>query len=1162
MRLREISVFAIIVTLFMSVSLRAQNYQGNLRGLVTDSSGAIVPAAKVVLTDEGKKTVRDTVSNQDGQYVFPSLEPGNYTVEIKMAGFKNYIMTGIVIGAEASVTQDLRLDVGAASETVEVHSSEVSVDLSDASLATSFVPDQINDMATLSGPGRSPFTASQLAPTITPNAGQNSGSSDQSNISYVTVAGSPEATNLYLVDGIPITDTTNRPSYVPPIEAIQEQKVQILSYDAEMSRTGGGVFNTVLKSGTNRVHGSLYGVTDQTTWNANSFFGKRNGQARPPIKFYNYAGSLGGPVVIPHIYDGRDRTFLFVAEEGYRNPTDVTGTYTVPTAAERTGDFSAINPATGTYYTTIYDPATTVISGGVVTRTPFQGNKIPQSRLNQIGLNYLNYYPLPNVVTATGADANNYIAPLAPGAFQRDDVFVSKLDHQFFPWLHSAGSYTHYGSAQVVFLGAALSPIASGGSLYARKVDSTTFNTVITPNNKTVVSVRFGFNRFPQNVFALSHQANFSPTTLGFPNYNYQSNFFPQAAISNYTTLGTAVGTSTVWSSRNFAASINESLGRHSVKGGLEFRRLHVDYTDLTDAPSDYSFNGVFTTAKATAASGTNGNATADVLLGLPISGQIEQSQKFFQYLSYYGLFVQDDFRVNHKLTLNLGLRYEYETGLKEKNNNEVVGFDQTIASPLAAYDPGVVGGLLYAGLNTKTECCDLSKKKFAPKLGFAYELTPKTVIHGGIGMLYLPMRYDPTAALNIGYTSETPIVSSTNGGETVSSSWSFSNPFPSGPIAPTGNSAGLLSGIGTPIQAIQLGFKSPLITQFSIGVQRTLPWGVLFEGSYIGSRGRHLPTTPQGAGTSTAGGGKTNIDQLNPTYYSMGTAALSTAVANPFYGHGGVGTIGGATVSQAQLLLPFPQFTSVNLIPDYAGSSYNGMAIQVTKRSAKKFDLSANFTWSRNEDDEYGLGSVGPQNVYNLPGEWSQSALDLPFRYTANGDYWLPVGRGRALLGHVNRWVDLAVGGWQVDVTNVIQSGLTLGVTQSNQNSLIGTNIQRPNLNPGVAIKTTGSKFSRITDYVNSSAFTAVGALQFGNTPRRLSDRTFGRVDFDGALQKSFNFGEGISFLFRAESENFINHVDLSAPGSLVLGSSTFGQITSAANNPRFIKLGGRLTF
>ena len=589
-------------------------------------------------------------------------------------------------------------------------------------------------------------------------------------------------------------------------------------------------------------------------------------------------------------------------------------------------------------------------------------------------------------------------------------------------------------------------------------------------------------------------------------------------------------------------------------------------FTDLSDAPGTYSFTGQFTQASPSGAANGTGSAVADLLLGLPFSGMIEKADYFYNYARYFGAYVEDDFRVNRKLTLNLGLRYEYETGLKETNNNLVTGFNETVPSPLAAAMPGVVGGLQYAGTGGATQCCDFSKLKFAPRVGFAFAINNKTTARGGYGMYYAPMRYDPIAVLQTGYATETPLVSSNNGGLTPSPTFSFSNPFPGGPQTPTGNALGLLTGVGTPIAAYDSGLKSPYVEQFSADVQRELPGHILLDVGYVGSRARHLIAAPQGVGSSAApGGGKTNIDQLNPKYFSLGAAALSQSVPNPFYGHGGTGTIGNPTVAEQQLLLPFPQFTSVNLIGSYSSASYNSLVVKGEKRLSSGLAFLSSFTWSRNLDGSYetptqgGASNVGPQNVYDLRAEWGRSFINLPLRFVTAFTYELPFGKGKPLLKD-SRWADLVVGGWAVSAITVYETGFPLGITQNNLNAAIGAASQRPNLTPGVSPETSGSLYDRLTHYVNPAAFTVVPEYVFGNTPRTISMRGPGEANWDMTVTKSFPINERVNFTFRAEAEDLFNTPYFSMP-NLVAGSSTFGQIT-AAQIARSLKLGGRLSF
>jgi hypothetical protein len=699
-------------------------------------------------------------------------------------------------------------------------------------------------------------------------------------------------------------------------------------------------------------------------------------------------------------------------------------------------------------------------------------------------------------------------------------------------------------------------------------VDATQLNNIFTLNPTTILSVRFGFNRFPNTILPLSK--GFSPTALGLPAYNYQFDFFPPVSVTNYTSLSVQTATRDFWYSRNLFTQVAKEIGRHSIKGGFDYRSIDLSFTDFSTAPGSFAFTGNFTEqAPNTPLGGAAGSAIADLLLGLPTSGQIEESQRFYQYINYLGAYLQDEFRITRKLTLDGGLRYEYETGLKDSNNNEVVGFNPTVTSPLATIVPGTVGGLEYAGTGGRNETGQLSKLKFAPRLGFAYALDQKTTIRGGAGVFYSPLRYDATAALQTGFTTQTPLISSNDGDVTPASGFSLSNPFPGGPQSPTGSANGLLSGIGDPIAAYEQNIKSPVIYQFSAGAQRQLTNNTILEVNYVGSRGHHLLPSPQGGGSaSPSGGGRTNIDQLDPKYYSLGAAALDTSTPNPFYKAGGPGLIGKQTVPYYQLLLPFPQFTSVNVITTDSASSYNSFSARVERRFSTGLTFLSTYTWSHNFDGSYetsspsGSSNVGPQNIYDLKSEYGRSFIDVPNRFTLAGSYVLPFGRGKRFLNQSGLLND-AVGDWQLSAVTYYENGFPLNITQNNQNGLIGAAVQRPNLNPGVNGATSGSLYSRVNGYINPSAFAAVPEFQFGNAPKASTLRGPGpgNGNWDATLIKSVSVKDRVKLAFRAEARNIFNHPWFDLPNT-TLGSSTFGQITATYNTARSIQLGGRISF
>ena len=535
---------------------------------------------------------------------------------------------------------------------------------------------------------------------------------------------------------------------------------------------------------------------------------------------------------------------------------------------------------------------------------------------------------------------------------------------------------------------------------------------------------------------------------------------------------------------------------------------------------------------------------------------------------------MQDEYRITPRLTLTGGLRYEYETGLKDANDNLVTGFNETVASPLASYRPGTVGGLEFAGTGGRNETGQLSKLKFAPRVGYAYALGQHMTVRGGFGIFYSPLRYDATAALQTGFTTETQLISSNDNFQTPAPGFTLNNPFPSGPLPPTGNAAGLLTGIGNPIAAYDSQIKSPVIYQFSSGIQRELPNKILLEVDYVGSRGRHLLPSPQGGGSaSPSGGGRTNIDQLNPAYFSLGSTALGAEVPNPYYQAGGPGLIGEPQVAAQQLLLPFPQFASVNLITTDSASSYNSFAVRAERRLANGLTFLATYTWSRNYDGSYetsspsGASNVGPQNIYDLKSEWGRSFIDVPNRFTLAAAYALPFGRNQRFLNTAGWWNNLA-GGWNVTAVTSYQNGFPMDVTQNNLNTSIGAAVQRPDINPGVSPGTAGSTYSRVNGYINPNAYTMVPEYQFGNLPKATGFRGPGpgSSNWNATLLKTVAVKDRVNFTFRAEAQNVFNHPWFSLPNA-TLGTTAFGQITSTNNgdaitNARNLQIGGRITF
>jgi len=1141
--------------------LFAQSYMGGARGLIQDSGGAVIVNAKVTLTNAATQTARSTITNAQGEYVFPQIDPATYAIAVEAPGFKKIDKAGVVVATAQTVTVDLKMDVGDVTSVVNVTEEVPLIETSNASNGQVLDSQKMTDLPNL---GRNPFLLSRLSTNVVTSGDPRFNRfQDQSGSSQISVAGGPVRGNNYLIDGIPITDSTNRAVIIPSIEATQEMKLQTGTYDATMGRTAGGVFNTLLKSGSNEYHGSLFGATRQTGWAANTYFNNAAGKAKPGSTFNTWAGSFGGPVSVPKLYNGKNRTFFWLATESYRQKSPLTDQYALPTALEKTGNFSQSSA-------TIFNPLTSRAcaaadncpAGASTIRTPFAGNIIPGSLISPVGAAMISY--LPSGPTGFKTDATNFTG--IDTLHDRADEYVGKLDHTLRDWWRVSASYMHYKSREPGGNTLGTLPGASGNGPYLlyRKVDATAVNSTMTLNPTTVLTMRYGFNRFPNVTEGISY--GFSPATLGFPSgYTsaIQAQYFPTTTLINNTISSTSPSIA-VFHSKNASVGLSKYIGKHNISTGLDYRLLHVDFTSLANSAGTFAFNGVFSRQYSGVNSANSGADFADLLLGYPSSGSVVTTTKLFDYVRYYSGYVQDDIRISSKLTVNVGIRYEYETGVAESNNHLAVGFNQTAANPIGAGLTGVTanGVLLFAGQGgNATSCCSPSGTKFGPRFGLAYQLTPKTTIRGGWGLFYAPTIFSNDATLAPGYTNTTTYVASNDGNATPANS--LSNPFPAGVQQPTGNTLGALTGIGSSVNFLNQNRTAGVVQQFSFDIQQQLPWGIAGEIGYVGSRSSNLqPST---------GTGSYNINQVPDSYLSQGTA-LNNKVANPFFGHGGTGVIGAATVAQAQLLLPFPQYSTVNTVSNPAKAQYDSLVMKAQKRLSGGLTFLSTLTWSRNMDNAFGMGSANafngfsgstppsvPQDVYNLSREWTLASVDTPISVTGAFTYSLPFGTGKKYLNS-NKWLDYAIGGWQMNATTTYRTGFPLFIFQQNQNSVIGAGAQRPNAT-GISPVVSGSTESKINDYINPAAFSLAPAFTYGNLSRSINYMGPGMKNWDASIFKDFKIREKFNGQLRAEALNLTNSPLFANPNTQ-FGSANFGKVTYQSNLARQLQLGVRIFF
>ncbi|MDP9038238.1 MAG: TonB-dependent receptor [Acidobacteriota bacterium] len=1133
---RKFFVWAAMLVCALVVSapvLLAQTNYGSVRGIVTDPQGASLARAAVTLTSQSTHLVRTTTTNSGGEYVFSAIEPGPYSLEVQMDGFRTLKNTGVVVETGNTIPLDFKMEVGSTTQNVEVFAAEPVID-SGTSYNGQLIDSQ--KLTTLPNPGRNPFLFSKLDNNVTPVGDPRFVRfQDQSGSSTISIAGAPISSNNYSIDGVPITDFSNRAVIIPSIEAVEEVKVQANTYDAEIGRTSGGMFNTTLRSGSSTLHGVLQGETRQTNWGANLFFNNRNGQPRGAAEFYSYVGAIGGPIPLPKFLGGKDKTFFWLTEEGYRqrSPLTASNSFIVPTLKQRSGDFSEIGTVTGSTCSSgicITNPAT---------GQPFAGNVIPASSINPVGQALINAYPLPNTsVVAYGSP--NYNGGDTLG--DRADEFDGKVTHQFGTRWLADFYYLHYGSKEPS--GNALGTVASSGAtLLYRKVDATSIQNTITLNPTTLLTVGFGFNRFPNNSVDISN--GFNQASLGFP-ASYTNAIskasFPQIATdSGLAGEGGGASGSGKYFSRNFVVGLSKSLGKHSLKTGYVFRAISVNFTNVANA------NGLFNFDKA-----LFGATAADMLLGYPTSASLVIPAPLAITTHYQATYLQDDWRATQKLTLNLGIRYEYEPGVNERNNHYAVGFNRSVTYNVFGNGPQATGGVEFAGQNGYSNSTGNMGSKWSPRAGFAYAINDKTVVRGGAGIFFFPIVYSTSPALAPGYVLTNSIINSYKGSG-VFSGTSLSNPFPILQTTPAGNSNGYSQNIGTTLSVIDQQRRSPLYESYSADIQRQLPYGFALKIGYVGGHGRNVYNSE-------------NINQLPEQYLNQGQAAALTASATsfPYAGYGSFGPL--SSIKQYQTLLPFPQFQAITDSVSNGRSDYNALDIKVQKMLSHGLTILTAYTWSSNWDNIWGAGSTlnpgnnGPADVYNIKSEYSRAINDIPTRFTIAGTYELPVGRGRQFLGGSSKWLDMAVGGWRFNDVMIVQSGAPLAVSQGNVNTSFGNSSTRPNLT-GVNPCLSGSPEGRLNNYISAAGYTAVKTGYTGNAPRTSNCYGPGYLNTDLSLNKIFNVTERVHAEFRAEALNAFNTPQFNGP-TLAADSSKFGQITGTLGFPRLVQLGGRLTF
>ena len=963
---------------------------------------------------------------------------------------------------------------------------------------------------------------------------------------------------------IPIWSTA--PSVNPSFEAIDSVNVQLHTYDAETGRTGGGTYNVAFRSGGNVYGGSVFYQDRPSSLVAKNFFSERAGLPKASSYFHNAGGGVGGPIV-------QNRTFFWYAAEGYRSLDSRSSTMRVPTSRERAGDFSQSINAAG-QLVVIYDPLTTRVdpATGQLVRDPFPGNVIPPGRLNPVAQNIVRYYPVPT------RDVSNGSANRESTADQTGFAIMTsvKVDHRFSDLVSLSGLYitNKTGRTNENFWERGQGPNRFAdprdGTL-DRTLQLVALNNTWLPANNTVLTLRYGYTRLQDDA---ATTIDFDPSQLGFdPTYvnAIQTKKFPIGSIADYESFGAIDATPRIWDSWSANGTLSRLIGRHTAKVGFDFRLLGVDTQSFTGGAGDLRFDRFYTSANPLAnGTATSGSALASFLLGYPSGDPGNQSRlnvstPLSAYVTYYGLYAQDDFRISPKLTLNYGLRVEREEGLREREGRFTVAFARSL-NPGGALGNVMVngapvrGGLVYAGQGGAPAYQGAPPAvKASPRLGMAYAFDARAVVRAGYGVYWAPWNYQPVTGVNygqIGYVRQTFI----SQGQFVPTTL-LENPFPGGALQPVGNSLGSLTGVGGQIEFVDQHKGAPWVQQYSVDFARELRGGVSAGVEHVGATGRSL-------GLGGSNDGILNINQLDPRHLSHG-AALLDQVPNPFFGlPAGQGfAVSSPTVQRRQLLRPFPQFGDILMRQSTSGrSQYHAVIFKAEKRFASGWGGRMNYTYSRLMDNQFGETNFQQPNTpealnaYDLGAEYSLGLIDVPHRLTISPIVALPFGEGR-------RWATRGVGaailgGWTLSSIVSFESGFPIAVASSTNNTNLFTRMQRANKTGGSPV-TEGDRDSRILGrWLDPAGYEVPPAFTLGTAPR-----TDGRVraphrsNVGVAVAKDVPTGGRVRGEFRLEVINLTNTVKVIGPIHTV-GSSGFGQIREQSGFMRLAQFTFRLRF
>ncbi len=1159
-----------LITLLLAASLAyAQNPYGRITGHITDSAGAHIPNATLTILNTQTNARAAATTNATGVFDVPNLNPGIYRLTVQLTGFKTYNRGPIELRIGEVLNVDVPLELGNLSESVTVESQASQLEESTASLGQVVDNRRIQELPL---PGQNPMYLTLMTPgVITTNAATHGWlplATDA--ISNIASNGARTGTNEFSLDGLPNMSRSGQISFSPPPETVQEFKVETATYSATSGHFMGANINMVLKSGTNQLHGVLNYSYYNRALSSVPFFANKSiydlstgpvtqdkiNKYFPGATTERYRASMSGPLVIPKLYDGRNRTFWMFGWDRIDRVLPQQNILTVPTAAEHGGDFSQLLALNSSYQ--IYDPNTTrALADGRFQRDPIPGNILPKSRIDPIAAKIVAKYGLPNTTGTTDGRSNFNDANPRNLNFRS---FTSRADQILSDTNRLYGSYTH--STHLEQYDRSFSPDLTRGQEFNRFHDAVALHQILTLRPNLIADLSYGVTRF--KYYQRPYTLGFDLTTLGINSalvsqLDKTYTAFPDVQVDGYTELST--GSGNFWATNTHSALANVSYirGSHTFQFGAQLRSVLStgntwgNISPLYVASTTYT-KGPFNTSGASAI----GQGLASLLLGIPTGGSVSNNASYADHSNYIAGFVHDDWKLSRTVTLNMGLRYELETPVTERFNRSNVGYDFSSANPIqsaaaakyalnpipevSAANFKTTGGLLFANQGgVQRGLYGINANLFSPRLGLAWRVLPTMVIRGGYGIFYDSIGADQNDVTQQGFSQSTDLTPSLDNGLTYRAT--LANPFPSGLVSSAGSSAGLKTFLGRSITFYDPNRHAGHMQRWSINIQKQLPNRILIDIGYTGSKANGL-TVSQGLDPTPAQFLSTSFFRDQPVI-----DALAKTYANPFLGmpeFAGSGLTGN-TVARSQLLRPYPQFTGLTGSYGDGWSAYNSLPFRIEKRFTHGYTAQATYTWSKL------LLAADKLNNTDTVLNKVIAGQDRTHQFVATGIYEIPVGKGRRYLATAPKFVDYILGGWQVEAMWTKASGPSLDWGNVAFYGVY-SNIAIPNNE-----KTPTHWFNTDAGFEKSTAKQLASNVRFFPT-RTSGARSDGTDNWNLSTMKNFRITERLRFQLRAEAQDALNHAMFAAPNTDPT-SSLFGQVSATQfSEQRRLNLIGRL--